>query len=56
MAKLSDPSSYEEVYCEECAGSGEGMHEGSTCRACRGSGVQYVLVEDEEEEEEETES
>ena len=26
------------VYCDACAGSGEGMTEGSACRVCRGRG------------------
>ena len=30
----------EESYCPQCAGSGEGMYDGSTCHACRGSGVE----------------
>lgn len=29
----------EEGICPTCSGSGEGMHEGATCRSCRGSGV-----------------
>ena len=44
---------YEEPYCDtcentgvdnqlcpNCAGSGEGMYNGSTCTACRGSGTE----------------
>lgn len=27
--------------CGHCAGSGEGMHDGSRCRVCRGHGVQW---------------
>ena len=26
--------------CPACAGSGEGMHDGTTCRTCSGSGVE----------------
>ncbi len=25
-------------YCSACAGSGEGMYDGSTCSSCKGSG------------------
>jgi DnaJ-class molecular chaperone len=25
--------------CTQCNGSGEGMHDGSTCSSCKGSGV-----------------
>jgi DnaJ-class molecular chaperone len=25
-------------YCPQCSGSGEGMHDGSTCSACKGRG------------------
>lgn len=27
-------------YCPQCAGSGEGQWDGSTCHACHGSGVE----------------
>jgi hypothetical protein len=27
-----------EGICPACSGSGEGMHEGTTCRACKGKG------------------
>ena len=27
-------------YCPQCAGSGEGMYDGSICHACHGSGVE----------------
>ena len=27
-------------YCHQCAGSGEGMYDGSICHACHGSGVE----------------
>ena len=30
----------EESYCHQCAGSGEGMYDGSICHACHGSGVE----------------
>ena len=39
---------YEELLCAYCNGSGEGMHDGTTCTHCKGSGVHYVLSEDEE--------
>lgn len=46
----------EYVYCSACAGSGEGMAEGTTCRTCKGSGeVWQAYVEPEEELDEETE-
>lgn len=30
---------YEPDICSACNGSGEGMHDGSTCRNCKGKGV-----------------
>jgi DnaJ-class molecular chaperone len=36
---------YEEQYCGGCAGSGEGMYDGSRCHSCKGSGTEYVLIE-----------
>jgi len=32
------PDSYEPSICPTCNGSGEGMHEGTTCRVCKGKG------------------
>ena len=32
------PVEEEHGYCEDCAGSGEGAADGTTCRTCRGSG------------------
>ena len=29
----------QELHCTHCSGSGEGMHDGSTCSFCRGIGV-----------------
>jgi len=29
----------EELLCNFCNGSGEGMHDGTTCSQCRGTGV-----------------
>lgn len=40
---------YEDLICPCCRGSGEGMYEGTDCRSCEGSGVEYVLIEEEEE-------
>ena len=34
-----DPDS-EDYVCLYCSGSGEGMHEGTSCGICQGSGVQ----------------
>ena len=34
-------------YCLQCNGSGEGLHDGSTCWRCKGSGHEKQ-VEDEE--------
>ena len=31
-----------EVICNACSGSGEGQHEGTTCRACKGLGELWV--------------
>lgn len=33
------PRDDDEPLCPDCAGSGEGMHDGTRCRSCRGSGV-----------------
>ena len=40
--------------CPQCNGSGEGMHDGSICTRCRGSGVvefeiDFEVGEDEDE-------
>jgi len=43
---------YEELTCPHCNGSGEGMHDGTTCTFCKGSGVEYVLADIEEPEDE----
>lgn len=45
----------EEELCFECNGSGEGMHDGTTCRRCRGRGSVPIEVEDEDDEDEEDE-
>ena len=37
----------EEGICPQCSGSGEGMTENSTCRACKGTGVTWIEVDDE---------
>jgi hypothetical protein len=43
---LSHPArEYETVYCGDCAGSGEGLHEGATCATCGGSGEVSVEVD-----------
>ena len=34
-------------YCLQCNGSGEGLHDGSTCWRCKGSGYEKQ-VEDED--------
>ena len=47
-----DGEQYEEQYCGSCAGSGEGMYDGSRCSTCKGSGTEYVLIEREPEPEE----
>jgi len=45
----------EQGTCASCSGSGEGMWDGSTCLACKGTGSQWYPVagpdEDEDEEE-----
>lgn len=33
-------------YCLQCNGSGEGLHDGSTCWRCKGSGREKKQVED----------
>lgn len=42
---------YEEVECSKCAGSGEGMYDGTRCSSCRGRGVFRNLIEQPDEEE-----
>jgi hypothetical protein len=32
------PDDSEPGICPACSGSGEGMHEGTTCRTCKGAG------------------
>jgi len=32
----------EEVYCAKCNGSGEGMHDGTRCSSCKGSGTEII--------------
>jgi len=29
-------------YCSQCNGSGEGLHDGSSCSVCKGSGVEKL--------------
>ena len=41
-----DEESFESVICGECSGSGEGLHDGSTCRHCGGSGEVMEMVSD----------
>ena len=36
----------ESVICGDCNGSGEGLHDGSTCRHCGGSGEVMEMVSD----------
>ena len=43
---------YEEVECSNCAGSGEGMYDGTRCSSCRGKGVFRTLIEESVEEQE----
>lgn len=33
---------YTEDSCGACNGSGEGSYDGSICRTCKGSGVEYI--------------
>ena len=37
----------EDEICSGCSGSGEGMHDGSSCYKCKGSGVEPVERKDE---------
>lgn len=39
--------------CPECNGSGEGWHDGSVCRHCRGEGEVPVEASDDDEEDDE---
>ena len=36
----------EEEICCHCNGSGEGMYDGTRCTYCKGSGIEYVLKEE----------
>lgn len=36
----------EDEICTWCSGSGEGMHDGASCRKCHGSGVEPVEKDD----------
>lgn len=38
----------EEITCSVCAGSGEGMADGSTCWSCKGSGMLGIALLDED--------
>lgn len=57
LRRKPEPVEYEEGYCASCSGSGEGMWDGSTCHACKGTGSQWFQVEaagpDEDEDEKE---
>jgi len=48
----NDGQTYDEQYCGSCSGSGEGMHDGTRCSTCAGSGTEYVLIEPEPTDEE----
>ncbi|CAB4199784.1 hypothetical protein UFOVP1356_8 [uncultured Caudovirales phage] len=41
LPALAEPHPVEEI-CSCCSGSGEGQFEGTTCRACGGSGIEWV--------------
>ena len=55
LRRKPEPVEYEEGYCASCSGSGEGMWDGSTCHACKGTGSQMCPVAgpDENDDEEE---
>jgi len=36
--ETSQPIDDEPLICSHCNGSGEGMHEGTTCKLCKGDG------------------
>ena len=42
---MTDSPEYEELTCPSCNGSGEGMYDGTKCSACKGSGVEWMEVE-----------
>ena len=46
--EVFDDEEGEEGICAYCNGSGEGMYDGTTCRSCKGSGVDRRSVEDDE--------
>jgi DnaJ-class molecular chaperone len=35
-----------EIICSNCNGSGEGMHDGTRCYECHGTGTQLIDSED----------
>ena len=40
-----DDEDYTDEICPDCNGSGEGSYDGSTCRSCKGSGVERMLID-----------
>ena len=45
-----EPPEPEPELCRACDGSGEGMHDGTRCQTCRGSGVEPTQEEIDEQE------
>lgn len=42
MCNYCDGDGYIVEYCRVCNGSGEGMHDGSVCPECKGSGEEII--------------
>ena len=40
--EVLDDQEPHEVMCNTCSGSGEGQHDGTTCRVCKGAGELWV--------------
>jgi DnaJ-class molecular chaperone len=54
-ARIEADDEQDELLCIGCNGSGEGMHDGSRCSSCDGSGVEGSLERRREAEEERAE-
>jgi hypothetical protein len=51
--KLIEIDVQEDLLCPTCCGSGEGQFDGTTCRDCKGSGLQACKKQEEEDRKEE---
>jgi DnaJ-class molecular chaperone len=46
MRKYTDDD--DQDYCQQCAGTGEGMTPDTTCRLCNGSGMKPIELDEED--------